>query len=72
MNEINDKPNTQLTERELEILRIVLDGCSTKECAEQLSVSVRTISFHLNNAYRKLHVNNRLKAYHEVKRLGLV
>ena len=48
-----------LTSRELEIVLLVADGLSTKETAERLYLSARTVSNHLQNAYTKLGVSKR-------------
>jgi len=48
----------QLTKRELQILRLIYDGVSNKEIAEQLGKSVRTIETHRFNIMKKLDVKN--------------
>lgn len=47
-----------LTERELEILRLVADGFTNKEIGEKLFISHRTVDTHRTNLMRKLEVNN--------------
>jgi DNA-binding NarL/FixJ family response regulator len=56
--------HTQLTARELEILRLVTAGTSNGQIASQLCVTEQTIKFHLSNVYRKLGVANRTEASH--------
>jgi LuxR family maltose regulon positive regulatory protein len=51
-----------LTERELEILRLVNSGLSNNEIAEQLIVTVGTVKKHLNNIFGKLGVSSRTQA----------
>jgi len=51
-----------LTPREVEVLRLVADGRSNLELAETLSVTEKTVKFHLSNVYRKLQVANRTEA----------
>lgn len=51
-----------LTAREEEILGLLARGFVTKEIADQLSVSVDTVRFHLKNIYAKLHVRSRTEA----------
>jgi LuxR family maltose regulon positive regulatory protein len=48
-----------LTERELEILRLITPGMTNQEIAEQLVVSMSTIKTHINRTYRKLDVHSR-------------
>ncbi|MFI5806910.1 LuxR C-terminal-related transcriptional regulator [Streptomyces sp. NPDC051561] len=48
-----------LTDREREIAQIAGRGCRTKEIAEQLFVSPRTVEVHLSRVYRKLNVPSR-------------
>ena len=51
-----------LTQREVEVLRLVADGMTDAETAEELFISPRTVGQHLRSVYRKLGVNNRLEA----------
>jgi DNA-binding NarL/FixJ family response regulator len=51
-----------LTMRERLILRFVRKGCTNKEIAETLFVSIETIKKHLQNIYRKLDVGNKIEA----------
>lgn len=62
----------QLTEREREILRLIFDGKCSSEVAEALSVSKRTVDFHLARAYAKLGVSNRFQAFKRAVELGIV
>ena len=56
------KPEVELTPRELEVLQLVAYGLSNKEIAQRLSVSARTVNFHLDNVYSKLGVSSRTEA----------
>ena len=51
-----------LTLREEEILHCLAKGYSYQEIADQLSISIRTVSTHLHNIYDKLHVRSRGEA----------
>lgn len=51
-----------LTPRELEILRLILVGYTNKAIAVQISISEKTVEFHLNNLYTKIGVRTRLMA----------
>jgi len=55
----NDCP---LTDRELEILRLVSEGYTNGRIARELWVTEQTVKFHLSNTYRKLGVANRTEA----------
>ncbi|RIK36979.1 MAG: hypothetical protein DCC55_25655 [Chloroflexi bacterium] len=61
-----------LTERELEVLRLVASGCSDREIAETLVVVVGTAKRHLNNIYTKLMVHSRTQALVRARELGLL
>lgn len=62
----------KLTKREIEVLTLVIEGKSSKEVAELLYVSKRTVDFHLANIYEKLQVSNRVQAYRRATSLGLL
>ena len=51
-----------LTPRELEVLQFVAHGLSNREIAEELGVSVRTVTTHVRNILDKLHLANRTQA----------
>jgi two-component system nitrate/nitrite response regulator NarP len=55
-------PVTQLTAREQEVLALLATGKRNVELAQVLSVSVRTIEFHIHNILTKLGVRSRLEA----------
>lgn len=62
----------ELSERECEILRLIFGGRCSGEVAQILSVSKRTIDFHLAKAYGKLGVSNRFQAFKRAVELGIV
>jgi DNA-binding CsgD family transcriptional regulator len=51
-----------LTERELEVLRLIAIGLSNRQVAEELFLSSRTVERHVANIYRKIDVHNRAEA----------
>ena len=53
---------TDLTPRELEILRLVLAGKTNKEIARETLISVKTVEFHLDKVYKKIGVQTRMMA----------
>ena len=61
-----------LSERELEVLRLIVAGLSNKEIAQELILAVGTVKKHINNIYGKLGVNRRTQAARRAQELGLV
>jgi HD-GYP domain-containing protein (c-di-GMP phosphodiesterase class II) len=51
-----------LTEREIEVLRLVADGCSNREIARRLSISPRTADHHVQHIYAKIGISSRAAA----------
>jgi NarL family two-component system response regulator LiaR len=51
-----------LTERELEVLRLLANGIPNKEIAQAMQISLGTVRFHTSNIYMKLGVSNRTEA----------
>jgi DNA-binding NarL/FixJ family response regulator len=54
----NGKKPKDLTKREKEIIRLVIEGMSNAEIAEQLGISVRTVENHRFNMLRKIGARN--------------
>lgn len=69
----NGQPSAQhqLTPRELHVLEALAEGKRNKEIAEALAISETTVKSHLNRAYHKLHLSDRLQAALYVERHGL-
>lgn len=59
------EPSFPLSRRELDVLRLVAQGLTDAQVAEQLVVSVRTVHAHLQSIYNKLGVSNRTTAVYE-------
>jgi DNA-binding CsgD family transcriptional regulator len=72
MNDTHSDEPIKLTKREIEVLSLVIEGRSSKEVADLLYVSKRTVDFHLANIYDKLNVTNRVQAFRRAVRLGLI
>ncbi|MGL4369408.1 MAG: LuxR C-terminal-related transcriptional regulator [Spirochaetota bacterium] len=53
----------RITERELEIIGLVIAGSSYCEVSHKLAISERTVERHLTNIYNKLGINNRIELY---------
>ncbi|MCA1716481.1 MAG: response regulator transcription factor [Actinobacteria bacterium] len=62
----------QLTEREVEVLKLIARGKANKQIARELFVAMSTIKTHVNNLYRKLNVTSRTQAALYAARIGLV
>jgi DNA-binding NarL/FixJ family response regulator len=60
-----------LTARELEILRLLVEGYSNAQLARMLWVTEQTVKFHLSNIYRKLGVANRNEASRTARLAGM-
>ncbi len=55
-------PTPRLTERELEVLRLVAQGKSNREIAGDLYISENTVKNHVRNILEKLHLHTRMEA----------
>src|SRR5579883_1558065 len=69
-----DTPNlfTDLSDRELEVLRLIADGLSNAEIAEKLVISEKTVKGHVSNILGKLHMMDRTQAAVYAWQQGLV
>ncbi len=68
---LSDKPDTMLTDRELETLKFIALGLSNKEISQKLVLEERTVTKYVSNILKKIHVNNRTQAALYALRLGL-
>jgi NarL family two-component system response regulator LiaR len=76
MQELRQPPKQPLTEepltqREVEILKLVAEGLTNQEIADRLVVSERTVRAHVSNILAKLHLANRTQAALYALREGL-
>jgi NarL family two-component system response regulator LiaR len=73
MNRPSDLPPTEdpLTEREVEVLRLVAQGMSNEDIAAELVISERTVGAHVSHILDKLHLANRTQAALYALREGL-
>jgi DNA-binding NarL/FixJ family response regulator len=58
----NIQPEGELTNREMEVLRLLAEGCTNREIANRLSLSEHTVRAHLRGVMQKLQVSNRVQA----------
>jgi LuxR family maltose regulon positive regulatory protein len=61
-----------LSERELEVLRLIAEGFSNAEIAERLVIAHGTVKRHINNIYGKLGVQSRTQAVAKAREIGLL
>jgi LuxR family maltose regulon positive regulatory protein len=61
-----------LSERELEVLRLVAQGLSNREIGERLFLALDTVKGHNRRIYDKLHVQRRTEAIARARELGLL
>lgn len=61
-----------LSERELEVLQLVVNGLSNPEIAEELVVAMSTVKTHIKKIYRKMNVSSRAQATVRARELALV
>lgn len=73
MREVRTPENPEtLTERETDVLRLLAEGKSNKEIANQLSIGEKTVKTHVSNILSKLNVSSRTQAALYAARIGLV
>jgi two-component system, NarL family, response regulator len=65
-------PSSELSAREVEVLRLIVEGLSNKEIASNLSISESTVKNHVNSILSKLKVNDRTQAATTALRRGIV
>ncbi len=65
-------PDSELTERELEVLRLLAQGLTKTEVAAKLFLSYSTIHSHTKSIYRKLDGSSRDKILERARELGLI
>lgn len=65
-------PIVPLSERELEVLKLIVDGKSNQEIAEKLFVTLATVKTHVRSILNKLSVDDRTQAAVKAMREGLV
>ncbi len=62
---------TGISDRELEVLELIVKGASNQEIADQLFLSVSTVKTHISNIFLKLEVNRRTQAVQKARSWGL-
>jgi len=62
LQEVRAPRHTGLTQRELEVLRLITSGMSNKQIARSLTITERTVKFHVTSILKKLDADNRARA----------
>jgi LuxR family maltose regulon positive regulatory protein len=62
----------RLSDRELEVMRLLATGQSYKEIGQQLFLSLNTVQFHVKSIYRQLSVNKRIHAIEKAREMNLI
>ncbi|MDV8003508.1 MULTISPECIES: MadR family response regulator transcription factor [unclassified Rhodococcus (in: high G+C Gram-positive bacteria)] len=62
----------RLTDRELEVLKLLANGLSNIKIGERLFISPTTVKFHVSNIMRKLEVSRRAEAVYAASKQGLI
>lgn len=65
-------PLPKLTEREIQVLRLLAEGSANKEIARALFVTEATVKSHLAHIFTKLGVDSRSRAIHQARVSGLI
>lgn len=72
---LNEEDNTaglnQLSEREIEVINQIRDGLSSKEIADRLAISIKTVEVHRHNILKKLKVKNTASLINYINSSGL-
>jgi NarL family two-component system response regulator LiaR len=67
-----DRMSTELTDRELEVLRLIANGRDNSQIAAELHISAKTVKNHISNILMKLQIENRIQAAVYAVRSGIV
>jgi NarL family two-component system response regulator LiaR len=65
-------PEMELSDRELEVLRLAAKGLNNQDIADRLCISIRTVQGHINSMFRKLNVGSRTEAVFNGVKRGLL
>ncbi len=68
----DDYPLQPLSSRELEVLKLLAEGQSNQEIAENLVIALSTVKTHINNIYAKLQVQGRVQAAAIARKIDLI
>ena len=72
MENIIETENSELTKRELEVLKLIIQGKTNVEIAEELKISENTVKAHCKSIFEKLKVSRRVDAVVKAISTGIV
>ena len=72
LNAAGEAEARKLTDRELEVLRMLAQGMSNRAIGARLYISETTVKFHVGNIMRKLEVSRRAEAVYAASKIGLI
>jgi two-component system, NarL family, response regulator DegU len=67
-----DRPESTVSAREIEVLQLIAEGAAPPEVAERLYISVKTVKNHLSSIYEKLDARDRTQAVLKGLRMGII
>ena len=72
LTETNEDPYERLTDRERDILKLVVEGYKTQQIAEMLTITPKTVEGHRTSLMNKLGIHNRLELVKYALRRGII
>ena len=72
ISSLADLSDAELTSREIQIIKLYSQGLVSKEVADQLNISIRTVETHKNHIYRKLGISTTVELLRFAQQKGLV
>lgn len=72
MRAANDELLEPLSDREMDVLRLIAEGCTNEEIGSKLFISLHTVKAHTRNIYAKLGTHTRTQAVSRARGLGLL
>ena len=59
-DEANELINSRLTQKEHEVILLILEGLTNSAISSELNITIRTVKAHVSSIFSKLHVNDRI------------
>jgi len=69
---VDSEENTALSLREIEILKLICEGCSNQDIADRLFITLHTVKKHTSHIFAKLGVTSRTQAVARTRQVGLL